>query len=153
MNIEYAGFKKDSAADGPGYRTVLFLQGCSRDCKGCHNAGISRHGEGTTTSTDNLINIISAVCHNKRLTISGGEPLEQYDALLEMVKALKTKGYDICLYTGADLSKVPAELFGYLNYIKTGEFITDMRNPDTQYYGSDNQSFYRITDNTLSRIA
>lgn len=53
MNIEIAGFRQESTSDGPGVRGVLFLQGCSRKCAGCHNT--SKKGLGKTMTIDELI--------------------------------------------------------------------------------------------------
>ena len=82
--IRIAGLLKTSVADGPGVRSVLFLQGCSRNCPGCQNAGISTLDGGINLPIDDLVGIIRAECKNRKLTISGGEPLEQYSALLEL---------------------------------------------------------------------
>ena len=64
--IRIAGLLKTSVADGPGVRSVLFLQGCSRNCPGCHNAGISTLDGGINLPIDDLVGIIRAECNNMK---------------------------------------------------------------------------------------
>ena len=139
--IRIAGLLKTSVADGPGVRSVLFLQGCSRNCPGCQNAGISTLDGGINLPIDDLVGIIRAECKNRKLTISGGEPLEQYSALLELTGILKEDGFDLCVYTGAELEDVSKELLQNLHYIKTGRYIEELRISDNPFYGSKNQTF------------
>ena len=35
--IRIAGVVKESTVDGPGFRYVVFTQGCPHKCEGCHN--------------------------------------------------------------------------------------------------------------------
>ncbi|MEG0831422.1 MAG: 4Fe-4S cluster-binding domain-containing protein, partial [Acidaminococcaceae bacterium] len=35
--LKVADILAESVVDGVGIRTVVFLQGCPRHCKGCHN--------------------------------------------------------------------------------------------------------------------
>ena len=86
MNIEIAGFRQESTSDGPGVRGVLFLQGCSRKCAGCHNISTHKKGLGKTMTIDELIMMLEErfKFQKKKITISGGEPLDQPEALEEL---------------------------------------------------------------------
>ena len=37
MRFKLAGIQEDSIVDGPGFRLAVFVQGCDRNCPGCHN--------------------------------------------------------------------------------------------------------------------
>lgn len=146
--IECAGIIQCSVDDGPGVRTVLFLQGCNRGCKGCQNVEIQKHGEGILYDTVNLIKNIDKVCFNKKITISGGEPMEQSDALCELIEKLKKEGYNICLFTSWSYDQIPREILSNLDYIKTGEYISSLRDEKLRFVGSKNQKMYKkIKDN------
>lgn len=151
--IECAGFLENSCDDGPGIRSVLFLQGCSKNCEGCHNVAIKEHGKGVMIEIEQLIGYIDKKCCNKKITISGGEPLEQLESLVTLVECLKSKGYNICVYTGWELEKVPKRLLKFLNYIKTGEFVNNLKNPNMQFVGSLNQRMYFIDKGTTNEIS
>ena len=150
--IECAGWHENSCDDGPGIRSVLFLQGCSKNCKECHNAGIKEHGEGTMVSIDKLLMFIESHCCNKTITISGGEPLEQMDSLEILIRNLKAKDYNICVYTGWEIESVPKNILEFVDYIKTGSFINDLKNPEIQYVGSSNQHMFSIYNDNIKEL-
>ncbi|MCX4376350.1 MAG: 4Fe-4S single cluster domain-containing protein [Lachnospiraceae bacterium] len=152
IKIECAGWYNDSCDDGPGIRSVLFLQGCSRNCKGCHNAGIKEHGKGTLVPIEELMLFIESHCGNKKITISGGEPLEQANSLEILIHRLKGKGYNVCVYTGWEIERVPENILRLVDYIKTGSFVIDLKNPDIQYVGSSNQHMFSIDNGNIREL-
>ncbi len=131
-----------SLCDGYGYRTVVFLQGCNFHCKGCHNKSTWDSEKGALIEASELAQILKAKALNKKITISGGEPLLQIDGLLELLKELKD--YDLCLYTGYEIDDVPQEVLNYLKYIKVGRFILEERTSTIPFIGSKNQKFMRV---------
>lgn len=134
--------KNPSLCDGPGYRTVIFLQGCNIKCRGCHNSNLWLIEKGKKIRTDYLANLIKKKSYNKKITISGGEPLMQQDALNELLDLLN--GFDICLYTGKKIEDVPEEILKKINYIKVGPYIESLKCYDIPYIGSKNQELWEI---------
>jgi anaerobic ribonucleoside-triphosphate reductase activating protein len=134
-SIDYSG----SIADGPGIRTVLYIQGCEQRCSGCHNKSTWDINKGRTVDIKCLIDELRTKVYNKKLTISGGEPLLQYSAVFELIKNLTD--FDIVLYTGFEYEDVPKEILSYINYIKVGKYIQENRCTTISYIGSTNQKF------------
>ena len=117
--------RNPSLCDGIGYRTVLFLQGCDLHCKGCQNPSTWDITKGKIIDVKELSRTLRSRCFNKELTITGGEPLMQKEALLDLLKELKD--FDLCLYTGHELNEVPQEILNYLKYIKVGPFVQKLK--------------------------
>ncbi|OLS22512.1 MAG: Pyruvate formate-lyase 1-activating enzyme [Candidatus Heimdallarchaeota archaeon LC_3] len=139
-SIDYSG----SIVDGPGLRTVLFVQGCEKKCKGCHNQGAWDYSKGTEIDIDDLVEELNKKCLNKKLTISGGEPLHQYESLLVLLN--KLQDYNLILYTGNEMEEVPKTILEYLDYIKVGRFIEEEKGSTIPYVGSKNQQFIRLKE-------
>ena len=131
-----------SLVDGPGVRTVVFFQGCDLHCKGCQNPSTWEIKNGTEMTTDELVTVLKKEVVNKKVTFSGGEPLMQVDALIDIVK--KLEGFDIAVYTGHEFEKVPNELLDNITYIKTGSFKEELKSTVKPYVGSTNQEFKRV---------
>lgn len=131
-----------SLCDGYGYRTVLFLQGCDIRCKGCQNKSAWDISKGKKVDVEELAKEIRAKCKNKKLTISGGEPLMQKEALMDLLKNLKD--FDLCLYTGHDITEVPQEILRHLKYVKYGPFVERLRTTIKPFIGSENQVFTEV---------
>ena len=131
-----------SLVDGPGVRTVVFFQGCDLHCKGCQNPSTWEMKNGTEMTTDELVTVLEKEVVNKKVTFSGGEPLMQVDALIDVAK--KLKDFDIAVYTGHEFEEVPKELLDNITYIKTGSFKEELKSTVKPYVGSTNQEFRRV---------
>lgn len=131
-----------SLVDGPGVRTVVFFQGCDLRCKGCQNPSTWEIKNGTEMTTDELVAILKTEVVNKKVTFSGGEPLMQVGALIDIVK--KLSDFDIAVYTGHEFDEVPQELLDIITYIKTGSFKEELKSTIKPYVGSTNQEFRRV---------
>ena len=135
--------KNPSLCDGLGYRTVLFLQGCDLQCIGCQNKSTWDLTKGIKKDIKVLAQELREKCFNKKLTISGGEPLMQAGALRELLEELKD--FDLCLYTGHELNEVPQSILSYLKYIKVGRFVQELRTTTKPFVGSSNQKFMEVS--------
>ncbi len=88
--------------DGPGIRTVVFLNGCNLRCKFCHNPEMWKKREFNYDSMDIVKKVLRSKPYFKNgggVTFSGGEPLLHIDFLLETCKELKKEGIHIALDT------------------------------------------------------
>ena len=141
--------KNPSLCDGSGYRTVLFLQGCDLHCEGCQNKSTWDIDGGTEVDSKELADHLRKKCINKKLTISGGEPLLQTDALIDLLEELKD--FDLCLYTGHTLEEVPQKVLSYLKYIKVGPFVEELKTTMKPFVGSSNQEFMEVGNNEITK--
>lgn len=137
-SIDYTG----SISDGPGIRTVLFVQGCARRCEGCHNPQTWDPNGGVFMPILDLAEELRRQVKNRKLTISGGEPLLQADAVTDLIQHLPD--FSIALYTSSLLEEVPENLKRLLAFIKVGEFVEAQRCTTVPYLGSANQKFLRL---------
>jgi len=99
--------------DGPGIRTVVFMQGCALRCLFCHNPETweLKKGEEYTPLAlfQKLKRYKSYYGKDGGVTFSGGEPLLQSEFLIETCKLLKEENINICLDTsgvGTNTSEV-----------------------------------------------
>ena len=144
MKVKIASIKKNRYEDGPGIRTTIFFQGCNVKCRGCHNERIQDIRYGKEYEVRDLCEEILA--YNlpvKKITISGGEPMMQKEALEEFINEMYKKNFEIALYTSYDLEKVPKNILEKLKYLKVGKYI-DTLGIQEKFYGSSNQKFYSL---------
>ncbi|WP_303857347.1 pyruvate formate-lyase-activating protein [Aminicella lysinilytica] len=84
------------AVDGPGIRTVFFMQGCPARCAYCHNPDTWNECGGRDIAVDEIVHRakrgLPYYGNDGGVTFSGGEPLLQGKFLLEAIEALKAEG-------------------------------------------------------------
>ncbi len=97
-------FESLGAVDGPGVRFVVFMQGCSLQCKYCQNRDTWDLHAGNVYTVEEIVQKVlkykNYITPNGGVTISGGEPLLQLTFLSELLRALKKEG----LHTAVDTS-------------------------------------------------
>lgn len=141
VTIRIAGIVRDSIVDGEGIRDVIFLQGCHRACKGCHNPTTWDMNGGEEVSVGELVKQFSHT--SNAITISGGEPLLQLHSLVELLWMLRRNGHDdIWLYTGFTFEEAPSlfkALSSCVNVVVDGAYEEDKRDTNLLFRGSSNQ--------------
>lgn len=155
--MRIAKIENNSVANGPGIRVVLWCQGCSLKCKGCHNKDTWDENQGDTyTANDNdyIIQLLKYK-HISGLTLSGGHPLEPYNIneCTELCREVKDAVPDktIWLYTGwlwEDIKHI--EIMNYIDVIVDGPYIEEERNISLPYCGSNNQRVINVKESLKS---
>ncbi|EQB88743.1 pyruvate formate lyase activating enzyme [Clostridium punense] len=90
--------------DGPGIRTIVFIQGCKLRCAYCHNPDTWNLNGGMEVTPEELMKkILRFKPYFSRsgggVTFSGGDPLVQPEFLLEMLKLCKASGIHTAIDT------------------------------------------------------
>lgn len=142
MNIRIAGIVPESITDGEGIRFAIFMQGCLRKCKGCHNPSTHDLDGGKVVDTSELIEQIKSNPLLAGITLTGGEPFLQIAPAAELAKAAKNFGLNVWCYTGYKIEEFPTNAFELLEYVDVlvdGEYIESQRDLELKFRGSKNQ--------------
>ena len=143
--LSYA-IKSDSIVDGEGIRVVLFAQGCSLRCKGCQNPETWSVKGGEVFPIDEIIadlipKLSSPWCQG--LTLSGGDPFLQDEAMTVLVKRLRAilPHLNVWAYSGKTYEelKIDSQLLRVIDVLVDGPFILEERYPLKSFRGSGNQ--------------
>lgn len=104
MLLNVARWIPRSAANGPGERFVLWVQGCSMHCPGCWNPDTWSTQPKSLTSIDDLWLEIKSVGGLEGVTFTGGEPFDQAGALAVLGQRARTAKLSLVVFTGYDLA-------------------------------------------------
>ena len=155
--IKVCGIEPESIVDGPGFRYVVFVQGCPHHCHGCHNPESWPFEGGMEMTVGEIFDEIKSKSGLRGVTFSGGEPFEQVQPLVDLAKLCKGIGLTIMSYSGYTLEELEArhdsatdELLGMLDILVDGRYDEKLRNLTLIYCGSENQ---RVIDMKKTRTA
>lgn len=136
-----------TSTDGVGLRNSLYVSGCPIHCEGCHNKAFWDKESGEKQTVD----AVFAQLTNDQFDVSilGGEPLMQYEAVLELCKRIKKEtSKTIWLWSGFTLKHIQRYLPDILRYIDVlvdGMYVQSLAKPNLQWRGSINQKIYAIS--------
>lgn len=147
MKLNILDIIRGTTVDGPGFRTSIYLAGCSHHCPGCHNPQSWNADAGTPMSLSEIMDIVREEDFN--VTLTGGDPLFNPERVIPLAKMIHDAGYTIWLYTGYTYEEILADeqrrpILPYLEAIVDGRFIENLRDTDLQFRGSSNQRIIRL---------
>ncbi len=127
-------FQSLGTVDGPGVRSVVFMQGCALRCPYCHNPDTWETAGGTETDAETLFHRIQKYKPyfgaQGGVTVSGGEPLLQAEFVTELFTLCKSDGISTALDTsGIRLDETVEKLLDVTDII-----LLDIKFSDTEKY-------------------
>lgn len=149
MNI--AHIEEHSFIYGPNCRFVIWVQGCSIRCKGCWNKDMWAFEDKIILSVQDLLHKIE----NEKgfidgITLLGGEPLDQFHEISELVNESRKLGLSTMLFTGYKMTEIAEKemtsILDHLDILITGRFDKTKRTMNHQWIGSTNQEIHFLTD-------
>jgi anaerobic ribonucleoside-triphosphate reductase activating protein len=145
-----------SRANGPGARFVIWLQGCSLGCPGCFNPTTHTTEGGTVVDVDELAARVAAA-RVDGLTLSGGEPLEQPEATLAILRAARALGLSTLIFSGFSIEEIRTrplgpEILAELDVLVDGRYVARER-LGAGLRGSANQRIHALTSrHTVTQV-
>lgn len=153
MKIRLASpLQTDSIVDGEGIRTVIWTQGCSHNCPGCHNPETHDFTAGYEIDTKEIEEKIAMLNGQTGITLSGGDPFFQAKACGQIAHYAKTHTLTIWCYTGFTFEQLEKQsqnnpdiafLLQQIDVLVDGKFEEENRSLTLYFRGSSNQ---RILD-------
>lgn len=138
---------------GYGKRIALWVQGCSLKCKGCISKELQDTSGGKLVDVEQLADQIIRIHKSfEGITITGGEPFEQYLQLVAFCAYVKEHtNLNIHVFSGYRfdelIKKHPDKLFmRFTDFLTDGRYIRELHCNDTTK-GSNNQQHYVFIDN------
>ena len=132
---------------GPYKRCAFWVQGCKKRCKGCIAKEAQSLDGGQKINVEELAEYISKQDDIEGITISGGEPFLQQDAICELIDVIRTeKDLGIIIYTGMNYQEISeTQLSKKCDLIIDGEYVDEL-NDDKSLRGSSNQNIICVSE-------
>jgi len=119
---------------GPGERAVIWVAGCSRECPGCISPEMQPRDAGEEVPVRALAARLARIgVPLDGLTISGGEPFDQAEALADLLGLLQhtRPDWNVIVYTGYQIEELGAnparaDLLNRLDILADGPYRQDI---------------------------
>lgn len=142
MKVRVLDIIRGTTVDGPGFRTSIYLAGCSHRCPGCHNPQSWDFGAGHEMTIDEIMEIVAE--EDFDVTLSGGDPMYQPEHVAAIAKRCVELGHTVWVYTGYTWEEIidNPEMLHALRDVEAvveGPYVEALHDPDLLFRGSSNQ--------------
>ena len=142
---------------GYGKRIGIWTIGCSHHCYNCSNPELWDNNLAKDVDVGRLVKYIKSIPKADGITITGGDPFEQPEELLILIKEIKKLGYeDILVYSGytyeelVNKGELYNDILADIGVLVDGRYI-DQLNDNTSFRGSSNQKIIVISQKLKER--
>lgn len=167
IKLNYHKIEKTSIANGEGIRCVLWVSGCSLQCRGCHNPQTWDLNSGKPFDERARQELFEALGkpYIQGITFSGGHPLEDENvgSVLSLIHDIKYlfPDKDIWLYTGYTMESIfpvkRPEIISWedicrqrvvelCDVVVDGPYIEEQRDLTLKFRGSKNQRLIDVKE-------
>lgn len=151
MKLRVFNILKNTKVEGPETRYCIWVQGCSRHCKGCQAVHTWSHSGGVLYNVKDIIADIKKQKNIEGVTFLGGEPFEQAEALGIIAKAVKKEGLGVLCFTGGLLEELQQKeenkiLLENIDLLIDGAFEIENVDYSRPWCGSKNQRYHFLTN-------
>jgi len=142
---------RKSRANGPGVRTVLWLQGCPFRCPECFNPGLRDPAGGRSITVETLLHRIKSIRGIEGISISGGEPTEQIPGLVILLERVrKETDLSILLFSGRTMKDILClpqgeRLISLIDVLVDGPYDPSCANPPGAWPSSASQTIHILS--------
>lgn len=144
---------------GPGRRIGIWFQGCSKKCKNCISPEFQSYDNKKNIPLEVLVALIVDEINRHKcdgITISGGEPFDQNEELLLLLKGIKGLSEDILVYTGYQYEHLyknitMRECLNYIDVLIDGPYVDERNIINDGLRGSDNQRIIYLNESVRDR--
>jgi len=151
MKLRVYNIVKNTKVEGPETRYCIWVQGCSKHCKGCQATHTWSHNGGRLYKVSDIIDDIKF--HKNKIegvTFLGGEPFEQSEALGIIAEEVQKMGLGVLCFTGnllEDLikNKKHTKLIKNTDLLIDGAFEKDKVDYSRPWCGSSNQRYHFLS--------
>lgn len=158
--MRYAKIVNEEISNGTGVGVSIFFQGCHFHCKNCFNPETwdYKGGNEWTEKTDDALRELISKPYIKRVSLLGGEPMDQSHyvfAISYFVHAYRDD-IKIWLYTGytfEDILNNPEKTLDIsgVDVMVDGQFIEELKDLSLPFRGSSNQRIIDVQESLRNK--
>ena len=156
--LRWSRFLPATAAEGPGARAAVWLQGCAVHCPECFNPQLWADRGGVVTDAHAIAERWverARAAGAEGVTLLGGEPFDQAGAAASVARAFREAGLGVMTFTGYPLDRLTAwaegrddvaALLDATDLLCDGPYLRELPDLERPWVGSRNQGIRALTD-------
>lgn len=140
---------------GPGKRIGIWFCGCPRRCTGCSNPELWEFQARYQVSLEQVMQLIHKIADQYPVdgfTLTGGDPLFQFEDCMNLIQELEAISSDILVYTGYTFDELAEKDLTGISVLIDGPYLQEQNN-GCFLRGSENQNVIILEDQVREKYA